>query len=214
MGFEAVVELIGVVVVGRLCLSVLPPGWPGYHDLREGGATLGACVLLGSVGLAAVPIWTPWALLLALRLALLPGAMRPRHELPIPRGNPASRLLGVASIVALSWATWSAPEALRDSRALLAPAQVIAGGLVVHDLFARLRRPAFGRAAILALYAGCALSLLDHFPPRLLAPWFLGGAWILAGSWIGRRTADKRARALALLGALGVWLLAPWGPLG
>jgi hypothetical protein len=194
-------ELFAVVVVGRLCLSILPAGWPGYHDWREGGATLGASVLLGSLGVWAVPIWIPWGLLLAVRLVLLPGAMRPRHELSIPPGSALSRLLVATALGALGWAAWSA------SLTLLAPAQVIAGGLAIHGLLSRLRRPALVRASLLALYAGGSVLLLNFFPGQVVAPWLLGGAWVLAGWVVWRRTADRRARLLAFAGVSVVCLL-------
>ncbi|MFT7671298.1 MAG: hypothetical protein ACI8X5_004015 [Planctomycetota bacterium] len=80
MGTEAVNQLLLQLAVGRLCLSVLPPGWPGYHDRFELGATLCASWLLGMMALTLVPAWWLWALVFVVRLLLLPGALRPRHE--------------------------------------------------------------------------------------------------------------------------------------
>ena len=37
---SALLDLALHLAVGRLCLSLLPPGWPGYHDRREVGERL------------------------------------------------------------------------------------------------------------------------------------------------------------------------------
>lgn len=77
---QALLSLLGALVVGRLCLSMLPPGWPGDHNRRELGAVLCASWLLGSTALVLLPWTWLWALVLIGRIALLPGGLRPRHE--------------------------------------------------------------------------------------------------------------------------------------
>jgi hypothetical protein len=80
MSESALLDLALHVAVGRLCLSLLPPGWPGYHERRELGATLAASLLLGALALRLLANPWVWGALLAVRLAFLPGALRPRHE--------------------------------------------------------------------------------------------------------------------------------------
>ena len=96
--------LLVTLLVGRVALSLLPPGLPGEHGTgahTDGGglpATLAASLLLG-VALVPVQTWLhrtaglpagavalalPWLLPLALRLATLPGDMVPRHGLGVP----------------------------------------------------------------------------------------------------------------------------------
>jgi len=82
---EALLQLALLLGVGRLVLSLLPPGWPGYHDRSELGATLTASLLLGRLGLAVVPWWWVWLVVLLARLVLLPGALRPGY--PDRRGG-------------------------------------------------------------------------------------------------------------------------------
>ncbi len=228
MWLEAVVELVSIAVVGRLCLSMLPPGWPGYHDAREGGATLGASLLLGSVAGHLLPYWWLWALALVIRWLLLPGAMRPRHELPTPAGRPFDRLVLLVAVAALAWAAWSSPwsppPAGFEARAggewtsstwvlrgpLAAPSLVIGSVLTLHALLLHLRwRPA-PRTAVVTLVAAVAVLALARVSAAALAPGLLGASWILAGWWSWRRFADRRARALAALGLAGALLLAPW----
>lgn len=229
MWLEAVVELVSIAVVGRLCLSMLPPGWPGYHDVREGGATLGASLLLGSVAGYLLPYWWLWALALVIRWLLLPGAMRPRHELPIPAGRLFDRLVLLVAVAALAWAAWSSPWSppptsfepgvggewasstwvLRSP--LVAQSLLIGSALVLHALLLHLRwRPALRTAAI-TLVAAVVVLALARVPAPALAPGLLGAAWIVAGWWSWRRFADRRARALAALGLASALLLAPWG---
>jgi hypothetical protein len=88
MGTEALLPLILPLAVGRLCLSMLPPGWPGYHNRRELGATLCASLLLGLLALKLLPALWLWLVILVIRVCLLPGALRPRHELQRATGAP------------------------------------------------------------------------------------------------------------------------------
>ena len=229
---ERVAELATIVVVGRLCLSLLPPGWPGYHDAREGGATLGASLLLGTLAWFLLPYSWLWGVLLVFRLALLPGAMRPRHELAAPPGEPLDRLSFLLALAALAWAAWSSPwsgavdgfraeigtgglaraDVLRS--ALVAPALLVGMVLTLHALLVRRRWGSAPRAFAVVLLAAASGLALAGLPARVLGPPLLGAAWILAGLWTWRRTADRRARALAVLGLAGALVLLPWSGLG
>lgn len=143
MGTEALLQLLLHLAVGRLCLSLLPPGWPGYHDRRELGPTLCASLMLGLFALRLIPWAWIWGVLLLLRLSFLPGALRPRHDL--------------ARDPALAWEL-----------------AFIAAGLL----------------------------FVDRYPGALWLSIALGLALLIAG-WQGwTRRADRRARALAILGVL------------
>jgi len=80
MGFEDLLQLLVELGVGRLTLSLLAPGWPGIHDRRELGPTLCASLVLGAGTWSLLPFYGPWLALALLRLATLPGALRPRHD--------------------------------------------------------------------------------------------------------------------------------------
>lgn len=143
MGTEALLALLTHLAVGRLCLSLLAPGWPGYHDRKELGATLCASLMLGLLALEVLPWLWIWALVLLVRLAVLPGALRPRHE---------------------------------------------------HE-----RSPAIAwEIAFIVL----VVLYVDRFPDPLLVAIGLGVAWVVIGTRTWMRRADRRARALAVLGVL------------
>jgi len=110
----ALLDLVLHLCVGRLCLSLSPPGWPGYHDRQELGATLAASLLLGTLGLTLVPWPWVWALVLLLRLAFLPGALRPRYA--TGRGSGLG-WLGVAAVFAALW-IFSHPDLRAPAAAL------------------------------------------------------------------------------------------------
>ena len=101
MELEALLSLTVTVAVGRLCLSLVPPGWPGDHNRLEGGATLCASWLLGAAALALLPWLWLWAGVLVVRSAALPGAMRPRHE-----RNRNARPLWLFAFAALASTHW------------------------------------------------------------------------------------------------------------
>jgi hypothetical protein len=110
------------VAVGRLCLSFLPPGWPGYHDRRELGATLAASLLLGAAALALIENPWFWAVLLLVRLAFLPGALRPRYEFGRGWGL---KWLGLFVGLAVVW-TYNHPNVLLPT-ALLGALWIVVG---------------------------------------------------------------------------------------
>lgn len=73
-------ELLLPLAVGRLLLSLLPPGWPGDHDRKELGVTLLASWVLGRALGPLASWWWLWLPVAALRLATLPGGPRPGHR--------------------------------------------------------------------------------------------------------------------------------------
>lgn len=119
---EALLDLALILGAGRLVLSLLPPGWPGYHDRSELGATLTASLLLGRLGLTLVPWWWVWLVVLVVRLVLLPGALRPGYPdrrggigwllvflLCIPTGSglfPLGITLEAVVMAAAGWWAW------------------------------------------------------------------------------------------------------------
>lgn len=217
MWFEAPVELTVILVVGRLCLSILPPGWPGYHDRREGGATLAASLMLGTLGLELVPWWPVWGVALVVRVALLPGALRPRHEHAAEPAKGPERLLPLVlalATAAVIWVAWTDPGAPRGARLLVAPAQAAGCVWVLQALAARTRRPRWIGAVLAALGALVLVLLANRWPVQVVAPALLAALWIVAGLVLWRRTADRRAGALALLGLLSCLFAAPGGVLG
>lgn len=148
---DPLLDLALHLAVGRLCLSLLPPGWPGYHDRRELGATLSASLLLGSLALALVATPWVWGALCVVRLALLPGALRPRHE--YERGWGLSWLAIFAGF-AIGW-TYTHPNVLLSS-ALLGLVWIVVG-------VETWRRRADRRARALAVFGllvPLALSLI------------------------------------------------------
>lgn len=138
---EALLSLALDLAVGRLCLSLLPPGWPGEHGRRELGATLCASLLLGAPARILIPWLWAWGLILLARLALLPGALRPRHEhargpallwelafllavvvhllsFPATHPDPLGMILGLGALwLVAGWRTWRR-RADRRARAL------------------------------------------------------------------------------------------------
>ena len=93
---EALLDLLLFLGVGRLVLSMLPPGWPGDHDVSELGATLLASLLLGRLALVLVPWLWVWSIVLVVRLLALPGALRPGY--PDRRGGWGWLLLFLLSL--------------------------------------------------------------------------------------------------------------------
>ena len=101
-------SLVVTVCVGRLCLSILPPGWPGDHNRRELGATLSASWLIGSASWALAPWFWLWGPAALIRLALLPAGLRPRHE-----RDRGMRPLWFVLFGLCCWATWVGGLALQ-----------------------------------------------------------------------------------------------------
>ena len=137
------VDCLLQLAVGRLVLAWLPPGWPGYGDREELGATLSASWLTGGLAVALVPLWWVWALVLGVRLATLPGALRPRH------GRPERAGWAHAVVLALSLALFLTGHA-GASVLLSAGAWIVTAPLVWYASADR-RARALGIAAIAAV---------------------------------------------------------------
>ena len=110
-GAASLAYLAFVLGVGRLVLSLLPPGAAGSHDLAALPTTWAASHLCGLAALclhgallAAIgspSVWTlvvPWLALAALRFATLPGAMVPRHGVLEERPEGRDRIVGRAAL--------------------------------------------------------------------------------------------------------------------
>lgn len=244
-------ELLGIAIVlavGRLALSWLPPGWPGDHGPRELGATASASLLCGLTLLAlqasflaalglggrAAPLLAPWALLLLLRLATLPGAMRPRHEPPSQPADGRTRLILWVGALGLLLPLTLPLTLPFGARPLAGPLLELELGLGAGPAFAHLAA-LLARAAVAAMVAGglergrragaqraLVFAVLAWSPPSLaldephagavLAGLGLAAAGAGALAWL--RRADRRALALAWLGLGSAALLAPsgWAP--
>jgi hypothetical protein len=110
---------LALLVTGRSVLALLPAGHTGSHALGALPLTAAVSWLLGLAVLTAqtaalgacgvrVDAWTllaPWAIVLALQLALAPGALVPRHA-PV-RERASTFALGVGVV-----ATFAAPLAI------------------------------------------------------------------------------------------------------
>jgi len=108
-----------VALVGRVALSLFPPGAPGGHAPRHLVTTWAASHLCGAIALTAeervlelvgadpaVSAWllvAPWILVLAVRRLLSPSAMLPRQELRHERpGKTAAIVLGALFLACLA----------------------------------------------------------------------------------------------------------------
>lgn len=111
-GVDVPALLVACALVGRVLLSVLPPGLPGRHAPAELPATWAASHLLGAFALSleasllallradvSLPLFfAPWILLALARFATLPGAMVPRHPLPREPAGPLPLALFVIAV--------------------------------------------------------------------------------------------------------------------
>jgi hypothetical protein len=134
---EAVARLAEIAFVGRVILSLCPPGLPGRHGPRDLFATWGASHLLGGIALAAeaaaadllglelspLALVAPWLLPAFLRWITLPGAMVPRHEPVAEDSGALARVLAVAAplAVALAAGRWRHRRARPGGRRDRAP---------------------------------------------------------------------------------------------
>jgi hypothetical protein len=202
---EASVSLLVIPIVGRVVLSVLPPGPPGHHDLSSLPATWAASFLLGAIALSAqaalldppasdARMLIPWALLAVGRWITLPGAMEPRHEIRSEAPAWTAHLVTLAALIVGAWAALRFEGPWRETRVLPA-ASVVALLLVCGENLACARRAPLARALALLLLA----LLLVATPPgwthlQLLA---VGCGAAFAIPWL--RRADRRACALSVI---------------
>lgn len=258
MTLESLLRCVPVLVltalIGRLVLSLLPAGRPGYHTPRELGVTWATSHLCGLIALAThlsvlelagleVSRWTlfvPWLLLLAARLACLPGAMVPGHELDHEQPGWLTRTLTVVLVSVLAYGMSghevgpSQGESMLGAGRILLPAleRLIAltgGGSGAAD---RAWLQAAGVAALVILCAyglrqarrvplGVRLLILILLVPELVMAWANNDSLQLdlalmagAGASFGiawLRRADRRAGLLACLSLAACALVTPAG---
>lgn len=215
-GVDGPALLVACALVGRVLLSLLPPGLPGRHAPADLPATWAASHLLGGFALSleaavlallraqvSLPLFfAPWLLLALARWATLPGAMVPRHALPREPLAPLPLALFaiapglvVAATLDVGRPAWSAADAL----ALLA--------LASHGLAAARRAPIPRAVTVLVLSATVAASIHWSIAPSFPLLLAVGGGAALGVPWL--RRADRRAGALSVLAFSSASLLGP-----
>jgi hypothetical protein len=215
-GVDGPALLVACALVGRVLLSVLPPGLPGRHAPTELPATWAASHLLGGFALSlegsvlallhaevSLPLFfAPWILLALARFATLPGAMVPRHPLPQePIGPVAFALFVAAAALVLGAALFDHGQAssAADALALLA--------LASHGLATARRAPITRAVAVLVLAAAIAASIHWSVARVFAVPLAVGGGAALGVPWL--RRADRRAGALSVVAFSSAALLGP-----
>ncbi len=215
-GVDGPALLVACALVGRVLLSVLPPGLPGRHAPAELPATWAASHLLGGFALsleASIPalvhaqlslplFFAPWVLLALARWATLPGAVVPRHALPHETIGPlAFALMALAAGLVLAATIGAGREtsSAADSLALLA--------LASHGLAAARRAPITRAVAVLVLAAAIAAAFRWSVVQSFALPLAVGGGAALGVPWL--RRADRRAGALSVLAFASAAFLGP-----
>jgi len=223
--------LAALALIGRVVLSLLPPGLPGTH--RGGGAvaTWAASHVLGlaAVGaqaalavlfelpLAPLGLLAPWLAVALLRWALRPGAMVARREPRFERAGPwtaAARIalafalgLPLVGLVRVSDAGAAAElDVAREAPMLLAGAGLIErfGSGSAEDAFATLSVASLAALALFLLH-GLAQARRSPLGRTAVALALVAtpGLQVAAGS-------GSRHVALALFFGAGAALLVPW----
>lgn len=115
--FAAVVAIsLAIAFAGRVALAILPPGPPGGHALGELPMTWATAHLLGLVAWLAGErvlefagiepnawlLLAPWIVIAIVRLATLPGAVVPRHELRREPPSSSARIMRRAAFIILA----------------------------------------------------------------------------------------------------------------
>jgi hypothetical protein len=225
--------LAALAWIGRVALSLFPPGLPGTHKGGGAAATWAASHALGlaAVGaqaalaglfdlpLSPISLLAPWLAVAVVRWALLPGAMVARRE---PRREPAgvwtaaarialacALLLPLLGLVEASEAAAPAQadgSAAPESPMLLAGAGLIArlGGGEAGDAFAALSVASLAALALLLLHGlGAARRASLGRTAVALALVATPGLQLAAAS-------GSRDIALALFFGAGAALMVPW----
>ena len=209
---------LGVALVGRLALSLFPPGDPGEHELRALSETAATSLALGWLALCfgAVPyalavlglgqredqmaVWLPASVAVVLLLALflgrwltLPGAMTPRHAALEEDFGSLRPWLVTAG---LGWLAHAA-----CTRAFVGALAWFALGILLERGLARARRAALGRALFLCAFVALGLPSSTGFgelhglTEELGVAVALGAGTSFLIPWL--RRADRRAGLLA-----------------
>ena len=226
LGLDPPALLAAQALVGRLLLSVLPPGLPGRHAASELPATWAASHLLGGLALAlelgaarslgldpgAIAVLAPWLLLALARWLTLPGAMVPRHDLPHEApGGLARSFRAAAPLVLVAAASLRASRGSADSILLPAADGLALLALASHGLASARRSPLARSAAVLLLAGALAAAITSPgsvpASSSLALPLSIGGGAAFGIAWL--RRADRRAGALALLAFASAACLGP-----
>lgn len=213
--------IAGVALAGRIVLSFLPPGPPGFHAPRDIAATWAASHLLGFGLLAAwallerrVGVALPWwplpamlAIGCAARIVTLPGKMVPRHEPALEGDAWIARVLRLLAITLLASTAFSFEDLRSDQ--VSAPSLDVLAGMSIASAFAGLVLVSYAletaRAATWMRASGCvafaAILVARGFEDEgglavESAVCFLAGACFTV-AWL--RRADRRALILALI---------------
>ncbi len=200
---QALLLLLAIALGGRVVLSLLPPGRPGYHEPRELPLTWAASHLLGLVVLAGgggVVTFAAFAAVASVRFATLPGALVPRHELASPRGGwqRARTFLLALFVVAVFMRAGSAATAGDIGRAVEVANVAALALLTAHGLDGTRRHPV-GTIAALVCLSMPSISLQ--------ALWFGGGAACAIRWW---RLADRRAGLIAVIAFAAITAYFMW----
>lgn len=219
---EALIALLATALVGRVVLSVLPPGRPGFHSLDELGITWAASHLAGVVALGIqrqisqalgidvnpVTLFAQWAIVLVVRWATSPGAIVPRHAPREEIAGPTARIVALAAFAVAIAAAWTADS--KDSVHELASRIFVLADLVAllcigtEGLRCARRAPLGTATVVLGLSIALALLGVARDSSRELTSVLLctGASSAFAIAWL--RRADRRGRALAILAAFGL----------
>ena len=232
-------QLAFVALVGRVLLSLLPPGHPGEHRLglrASGGfaATwaashalglfyyLGLSELYALLGHTSTYTFETLAILALGLLALMtgPGDLVPRHDEAQPRSLPllgeAVLLVGLVPLVLVaSGELLPATLALRASAPFLKPMMAVACfpaglALLAHAMNAGGLAPRIRQVGVLGLaLAPGAFLVLTHPVSAPLGPAFLAACTVAAGGHAWLRRADRRGALLALVSSLALAWVLP-----
>lgn len=220
---EALARLAEIAFVGRVILSLCPPGLPGRHGFRELPATWAACHLLGGIALALesrvadlcalepprLALVAPWLLVAFARWITLPGAMVPRHEPLAESPGTLARVLWVAAplvVILGAFLTGLLGAIPAGVVHLAAAADAIALLACCSFALAASRRSSTVRALVvlaLAAVLGAAIASGEIRPIRFALG--TGSGACFGSVWL--RRGDRRAAVLAVIAFAGCGLL-------
>ncbi|MFN0006653.1 MAG: hypothetical protein ACKVXR_02000 [Planctomycetota bacterium] len=211
---EALAQLFAIAFVGRVILSLLPPGLPGRHGFRELPATWAASHLLGGTALAfqarladlaglevsRLALVAPWLLAAFARWITLPAAMVPRHEpLAEPPGAMARILWAASAVIVLAAAGVLHLGVAADGLALLACCSFALAG--------SRRSPTRRAIVVLALAVVLAAAIVKSEARTIPLALGAGSGACFASVWM--RRGDRRAALLAVIAFASCGLLGP-----
>jgi hypothetical protein len=209
---EAFAQLAAIAFVGRVFLSLLPPGLPGRHGLRELPATWAASHLLGGAVLALetrvaelsglelprLALVAPWLLVAFARWITLPAAMVPRHEPIAEAPGLLARSLGIVSPVVVLVASGGLHlDIAADALALLACCSFALAG--------SRRSPTARAIAVLVLAAVFGAAIAKGEVSTVPLALGTGAGACFSSVWM--RRGDRRAAVLAVIAFASCGLL-------